>query len=164
MIKLFDVLVVSYRNRFGGGLILYINENISCKPLQEHIHLPNFEVLATEFYQNNQNNQVYNLTSLIKEVTSFWSSNPSCIDLILIDQKNGYKLSNTFETEISDHHKLISTVTKSGSFNGWSREKIYRSYRSFNIETFKKMLSGKLSRLESNSYSKFEKVFLNSTK
>ena len=37
------------RNRFGGGLILYINENIPCKPLQEHIHLPNFEVIAIEF-------------------------------------------------------------------------------------------------------------------
>ena len=71
-----------------------------------------------------------------------------------------YKLSNTFETGISDHHKLISTVAKSGSFKGRPREKIYRSYRSFNIETFKKMLSDKLSRLESNSYSEFEKTFL----
>ena len=71
-----------------------------------------------------------------------------------------YKLSNTFETGISDHHKLISTVAKSGSFKGRPREKIYRSYRSFNIETFKKTLSDKLSRLESNSYSEFEKTFL----
>ena len=71
-----------------------------------------------------------------------------------------YKLSNTFETGISDHHKLISTVAKSGSFKGRPREKIYRSYRSFNIETFKKMLSDKLSRLESNSYNEFENAFL----
>ena len=42
------------RNPFGGGLILYINENIPGKPLQEHVHLPNFEVIAIEFYQNNQ--------------------------------------------------------------------------------------------------------------
>ena len=42
------------RNRYGGGLILYINESIPCKPLQEHMHLPNFEVIAIEFYQNNQ--------------------------------------------------------------------------------------------------------------
>ena len=77
MIKLFDVLLVSEskldhtfpsnqfringynifrldRNRFGGGLILHINENISCKPLQEHIYLPNFEIFGTDFYQNNQ--------------------------------------------------------------------------------------------------------------
>ena len=77
IIKLFDVFLVSEskldhtfpsnqfrinrhkifrldRNGFVGGLILYINKNISCKPLQEHIHLPNFEVVAIEFYQNNQ--------------------------------------------------------------------------------------------------------------
>ena len=71
-----------------------------------------------------------------------------------------YKLSNTFGTGISDHHKLILTVAKSGSFKHRPREKNYRSYRSFNIETFKKTLSGKLSRLESNSYSEFEKAFL----
>ena len=49
-----------------------------------------------------------------------------------------HKLSNTFETGISDHHKLIATVAKSGSFEGRLREKNYRSYRSFNIEFFKK--------------------------
>ena len=163
IIKLFDVFLVSEskldrtfpsnqlringyklfrldRNRFGGGLILYINENIPCKPLQEHIHLPKFEVIAIEFYQNNQKwlllglykppnqktsdfiqnlslvldlflknydnvtligdfnlssddvpfesfLQAYNLTSLIKEATCFQSSNPSCIDLILTNQK-----------------------------------------------------------------------------
>ena len=201
------------RNRFGGRLILYINENIPGKPLQENIHLPNFEVIAIEFYQNNQKwlllglykppnqktsdfiqnlslildhflkkydkvrligdfnlpsddvpfesfLQAYNLTSLIMEATYFQSSNPSYIDLILTNQKNVYKLSNTFETGILYNHKLISTAAKSGSFKGRPREKSYRSYRSFNIETFKKTLSEKLSRLESNSYSEFEKVFL----
>ena len=70
-----------------------------------------------------------------------------------------YKLSNTFETGISDHHKLILAAAKSGNFKGRPREKIYRSYRPFNIETFKKTLSDKLSRLENNSYSEFEKTF-----
>ena len=41
-----------------------------------------------------------------------------------------------------------------------SGEKIYRNYRSFNTETFKKTLSEKLSRLESVSYNEFEKAFL----
>ena len=112
----------------------------SSKPLQENIHLPNFEVIAIKFYQNNQKwlllglykppnqktsdfirnlslildlflknydnvtligdfnlssddvslesfLQAYNLTSLIKEATCFQSSNPSCIDLILTNQK-----------------------------------------------------------------------------
>ena len=89
--------------------------------------------------------QAYNLTSLIKEPTCFQSSNPSSTDLILTNQEDMYKLSNTFESGISDHHKLISTVVKSGSFKGRPRGKIYRSYRSLNVETFKKTLSGKLS-------------------
>ena len=71
-----------------------------------------------------------------------------------------YQLSNTFETGLSDHNRLISTVAKSGSFKGRPREKMYRNYRSFNIETFKKTLGDKLCRLESNSYSEFEKAFL----
>ena len=74
--------------------------------------------------------------------------------------KNIYKFFNTFETGISDHHKLLSPIAKSGSFKGRPRGKIYRDYRSFNIETFKKTLSDKLSTLESNSYSEFEKAFL----
>ena len=168
------------RNRFGSGLILFINENVPGKPLQEHIHLSNFEVIAIEFYQNNQKwlllglykppnqktsdfipnlslildlflknydnvtligdfnlssddiplksfLQAYNLTSLIREATCFKSSNPSCIDLILTNQKICINSSNTFETGISDHHKLISTVAKSGNFRGRPREKIYRS-------------------------------------
>ena len=199
------------RNRFGGGLILYINKNIRRKPLQEHVNKANCEVIAIEFYQNNQKwllfglykppnqktndfiqnlslildlyfknydnvtligdlssddvpsesfLQAYNLTSLIKEATCFQSSNPSCINLIIPNQKNVCKLFNTFETGISDHQKLISTVTQFGSFKGRPRQKIYRSYRSLNIETNKKTLSDKLSRLESNSYSEFEKAFL----
>ena len=61
---------------------------------------------------------------------------------------------------LSYHHKLISNGAKSGSFKGRLREKNYRSYRSFNIETFKKTLSDKLSRLERNSYSEFGNTFL----
>ena len=35
-----------------------------------------------------------------------------------------YKLSNTFETWLSDHHKLISTIAKYGSFKGRPRKRI----------------------------------------
>ena len=77
MIKLFDVNLVSeskldqtfpnnlfkvngYKifrsacNLFGGGLVLYTNENIPCKLLQKHEPSPNFEIIAIEFYRNNQ--------------------------------------------------------------------------------------------------------------
>ena len=77
------------------------------------------------------------------ETTCFQFSNSSCTDHVLTNQKNMFRLSNALETGLSDHHKLISTVAKSGSLKGRPRENIYRSYRPFNTE----MLSDKLPRL-----------------
>ena len=38
------------RNRFGGGLILYITENILCRPLNDYPIFPNLELIATEIH------------------------------------------------------------------------------------------------------------------
>ena len=40
------------RNRFGGGLILYINENIPCKPLSNHPTFSDPELMAFELHQS----------------------------------------------------------------------------------------------------------------
>ena len=104
--------------------------------------------------------QAYNLNNLIKETTCFQPNNHSQIDLILTNQKSMYKFSNTFVTSLSDHHKLISTVSKSGSFKGTPRIKIYRSYKSFNIDNFKSILNQKLNNLSSTTYDDFEETFL----
>ena len=40
------------RNRFGGGLILYINENIPCKPLSNHPMFSDLELMAFELHQS----------------------------------------------------------------------------------------------------------------
>ena len=90
---------------------------------------------------------------MIKEPECFQSNNPSQIDLILTNQKSMYKFSNTFETGISDHHKLISTISKSGSFKGTPRIKVHRSYKSFNSVNFKNNLSN-------TTYDDFEETFL----
>ena len=71
-----------------------------------------------------------------------------------------YKFSNTFETCLSDHHKLISTISKSGSFKGTPRIKVYWSYQSFNIDNFKSILNQKLNNLSSTTYDNFEETFL----
>ena len=39
-------------NPFIGGLILYINENIPCGPLNDHPTFPNLELIAIEIHQN----------------------------------------------------------------------------------------------------------------
>ena len=73
--------------------------------------------------------QIYNLSPLIKEPACFQSHNSTCIDNFLKNQQAMFKLSRLFETGLSDHHKLISVVMKSGIFRGPPRKKIYRSYK-----------------------------------
>ena len=101
-----------------------------------------------------------NLNNLINKPTCFQSNAPTCIDLILTNKKNLLKLTNNFETGISDHHKLVSTILKSGSFKGTPKIKIYRSYKKFELENFNRILKDKLENLISDSYAEFEKVFL----
>ena len=48
--------------------------------------------------------------------TSYQLHIPTGNDHILTNQKSLFKFSKTFETGLSDHHKLISTAMKSGSF------------------------------------------------
>ena len=40
------------RNRFGGGLMLYINDNIPCRPLNEHPKSPDLELIVFELHQS----------------------------------------------------------------------------------------------------------------
>ena len=159
------------RNRYGGGLILYIHEGIPCKPLKTPLFDLNKEIIDLEFHQterkwlfvgtykppvvndleftneltkilnhfsNKYENllligdlnmsienvhlntllQLFNLNALINSPTCYQSHIPTCIDHILTNQKSLFKFSKTFETGLSDHHKLISTTMKSGSFKG----------------------------------------------
>ena len=39
-------------NCFGGGLILYVNENIPCKPLTDHPVFSDLELMAFELHQS----------------------------------------------------------------------------------------------------------------
>ena len=79
--------------------------------------------MTTENLHLNNLIQIFNLNALIKTPACYQSHNPACIDNILTNQKALFKLSKTFETGLSDHHKLISTIMKSGSFKGSPRKK-----------------------------------------
>ena len=144
---------IEFLNRIGENLDYYFQKN------------DNVTIIG-DFNITNENThlqsmmQAYNLNNLIKETTCFQPNNHSQIDLILTNQKSMYKFSNTFVTSLSDHHKLISTVSKSGSFKGTPRIKIYRSYKSFNIDNFKSILNQKLNNLSSTTYDDFEETFL----
>ena len=80
-------------------------------------------------------------------------------DLILTNRKYLFQLANTFETGLSDRHKLICAVVKSGGFKRAPIEKIYRSCKTFDVDQFQEILKIKLEDLESKRYGDFETVF-----
>ena len=80
--------------------------------------------------------------------------------MILTNRKQLFQLSSTFETDLSDYHKLICTIIKSGGFKGAPIEKIYRSYKTFDVDQFQEILKIKLENIKSKHYGNFEAVFL----
>ena len=101
----------------------------------------------------------YHLNNLINKPTCYRCNNPTCIDLILTNKKNLCKLSDTFETGLSDHHKLISTILKSGGFKRKPKEKNMQ-IRQLNSEGFKNDLQFRLNDLTGRTYDDFETTFL----
>ena len=75
-------------------------------------------VLLCDFILSTENPNLKNfmcsfdLESLIVSPTCYQSINPTCIDLILTNKKNHFMKSATFETDFSDHHKLITTILR----------------------------------------------------
>ena len=104
--------------------------------------------------------QAYDFSSLIKKLTCYQSNTPSCIDLTLTNWTSLFKLSNTFETGLSDHHKLDCTILKSEGFKGAPIEKIYKSYKTINVNNFKNTLKFELEKIKSERYDELEAAFL----
>ena len=78
---------------------------------------------------------------------------------------------NVFETGISDHHKMISTIMKLHFTRESPKTKYYRDYRKFDIDYFSSELSRQLNSVfcsikenvdceELNDISRFGRVFL----
>ena len=64
----------------------------------------------------------FGLESLINSPTCYKSINPTCIDLILTNKKNHFMKSDTYETDLSDHHKLIATILRKTISKGNSKK------------------------------------------
>ena len=85
-------------------LIGYFNSSV------ENKHLADFTTL-------------FNLESLIKPPTCFQFSKPTCIDLILTNNKELFKNSKTFEVGISDHYLLTLTSLRIQFIKGNPKKK-----------------------------------------
>ena len=100
---------------------------------------------------------MHDLTALIKEPICYQSRNSNCIDHFLTNQKVIFKHYQTFETGLSDHHKLISVIMKSGIFKRPPKKKMYQSYKKFDRECFIFASKEGLEILEGDIYGEFEK-------
>ena len=92
---------------------------------------------------NNENLGVFmnkfNLESLINK-PCFQSANLTCIDFILTNKKTLFKNSNVLEVGISDHHSFITTALRTQLIKGNAKMKMYRDYKTFNIDFSKETL------------------------
>ena len=80
----------------------------------------------------------FGLSPLNIDPTCFSNSkNSSCIDLLLINFKPNFMKTNVFETGMSDHHKMISTIMKLHFTRECPKTKYYRDYGKFDIDYFK---------------------------
>ena len=127
-------------------------------------------VLLGDFNMSTENPNLKNfmcsfdLESFINSPTCYKSINPTCIDLILTNRKNHFMKSATFETGLSAHHKLITTILRKTIRKASSTKMFYRDYKGFDQEKFetqlKLKLKLKLNSQASLSYATFQAVFL----
>ena len=59
----------------------------------------------------------FDLDSLLDSSTCYKSINPTCVYLILTNKKNNLKFVK-FETGLSDHHKLTTTILRETTSKG----------------------------------------------
>ena len=55
----------------------------------------------------------FNLESSINKPICFETTNPTCVDLIVTNQKGQFKNSNVLEVRISDRHSFVTTALRS---------------------------------------------------
>ena len=114
------------------------------------------ETILSEFLN------AYNAKNIVKNKTCFKSiENPSCVDSIT-DKPGGFQHTNVFETGISGHRKLVTTVMKAKFKKALPKYVYYRNYKNFNEQDFKLELKGKLEVdvIDAN-YETFHNVYLN---
>ena len=122
-----------------GNVLDNYSTNYDRFVLLGEFNLQENETILSEFLN------AYNAKNIIKNKTCFKSiENPSCVDLIITDNPGSFQHTIVFETGISDHHKLVTTVLKAKFTKALPKYAHYRNYNNFNEQDFKLELRGKL--------------------
>ena len=84
--------------------------------------------------------QTYNLESIVNKPTCFKNpKNPSCIDLMLTNKQERFLKAKTFETGLSDFHKMVVSVFKTSFKKQKPKIVTYRHYKRFDNEKFREI-------------------------
>ena len=108
--------------------------------------------------------ETYNLKNLITEPTCYKNAqNPSLIDLILTNKPKSFHSSMCIETGISDFHKMVVCVLNVHFIKLCPAKIKYRSYKNFNLNSFKSELKTSLEISEETemTHDSFKETFLN---
>ena len=82
------------------------------------------------------------------------------MDLILTNKKNHFMKSSTIEADLSDDHKLITTILRKFISKDNAKKMFYREYKRFDQTKFETELKLKLNMQTNLSYSIFQDVLL----
>ena len=86
----------------------------------------------------------HELCTLISEPTCFKIINPTCIDNFVTNKKTRFMKTLTFETGVSDHHKLIGAMLRSTFAKGKPKKMFCHCYRNFDNKKFEEELQKRL--------------------
>ena len=95
-----------------------------------------------DFNQNSEHESIkqfmnsFQFKSLIKENTCFKTQKGTCIDLILSNNPMCHQYNKTFETGLSDFHKMIYTMLKSKFIKLPPKVYVYRDFQHFDENEF----------------------------
>ena len=104
----------------------------------------------------------YGLLNLIKDPTCYKNpDNPSLIDLILTNKSSCFQHSRTYETGLSDFHKMTITVMKMSYIKLKPIVISYRDYKNYNNDKFRVDLASLSSQCVDSCYELFETNFMN---
>ena len=102
----------------------------------------------------------FSLESLITTTTCFKSVTPTCIDLILTNDKQYFIKWQTLVTGISYFHALTLAIMRSTFCMNNPKTKFYRDYKNFDCEIFEREFCYSLQSFQSLDYSRLHNVYL----
>ena len=101
----------------------------------------------------------YGLDNIVKDKTCFKSiDNPSCIDLLLTNKPRSFQHTTTFDTGLSDFHKMVISSFKCTFEKRNPKEVVYRDYKNFDNNIFRNDLNRVIE--DSQDWAAYEKNIL----